>query len=441
MKKSKDTFWMTRGALAFVAAASLSLTACEDDEDTQTDAGVEADASTTAETEQYLVIGSVTLTDDTSQTFITTTSSLDSSASFTLGSNYLPISASNNRIAVGPNQDGTFYVGSGESAELTKYTVNQDGSFTKGGSLSFAAHGISSLDGTRNPFQFVSDTKAYYIDTRVAKVVIWNPSEMTITSSVDIENLVPEGLTMSDEGGNFVHQSGTRFLTSVRFLTYEDGSPTGASPISNIIVIDTQDDSVSVISENVCGHVAFSATNDNGDVYFASHSVQALWVEAGRGGADMTAPCIVRVENGADAIDPDYLLPLNSLFDRPTGALKQGAGDTAYTLVLTEDGLTGFTADPSIRTYLVGSYWQYAAITLDSDDEQEATLIPTTQIGLSWGFGGGFTTEVGTAATPFLIANDSAEATGTIYDVTDKDNFVKGLTVTGGTISAAHRVR
>ena len=85
----------------------------------------------------------------------------------------------------------------GQSNTFQKWTRNADGMLAKGASLelpvnSFATHGV-----------IFSKEKAY-LATMTGKILIFNPSEMTLTGSIDISSYAAEGVAVPYSGSMFI---------------------------------------------------------------------------------------------------------------------------------------------------------------------------------------------------------------------------------------------
>lgn len=73
--------------------------------------------------------------------------------------------------------------------QVARYGLNEDLSLREKGRLSMQNEGVSSFF---NTIAFISPTRAYLIDRDVARVVVWNPRDMTLTGSFPFELAVDD---------------------------------------------------------------------------------------------------------------------------------------------------------------------------------------------------------------------------------------------------------
>lgn len=99
-------------------------------------------------------------------------------------------------VELGPNQRVYFfgensYTWSGDASTITKWNVDKtDLSITQGETVSFAAEGVS---GNLGEPVFFSETRAFFFALVDGKIIEFNPSDMTITTTLNVEPVVFEG--------------------------------------------------------------------------------------------------------------------------------------------------------------------------------------------------------------------------------------------------------
>lgn len=372
---------------------------------------------------QYAVFG-FTFTDMGQVSYMAVVDSLDPGTQVNLSS---ALTGQWGSFAPSPDRDGVVYIGDGESPTLVKYRVGVDGSIEQLGELSFANEGLTAAAGVRNAIHFVSATKAYFIDATTQQAIIWNPDVMEVAGSIDMSGLGEEGLSV---GGNFVHRVDDRLILSVRYFREDDS----AEQLGRIAIIDTTTDTVSYDSQTACGNLAWSVVSSAGDVYFVSHTAQAVAVAAGTAGDPASPPCMVRMRRGSDGFDEDYYVDLQGLTGREAGGLTQGVGDTAYLLVRRDD------ADPITKENAPMANrlpdWEYHALTL-GDEAGSLSRVAGMDAGAAYGLS--FEAVVGAATEPtphiVLVAGDFSQ--GTFFDVSDPGEFKEALTAPGFPAAAA----
>src|SRR5690606_7906908 len=85
---------------------------------------------------------------------------------------------------------GWFAIGGGEAPTITRYTIDEDGALARGESISLSSYGVDSLWDT---LYIVSPTKAYYPDRAGTQLIVWNPTEMTVTGSIALPETARDG--------------------------------------------------------------------------------------------------------------------------------------------------------------------------------------------------------------------------------------------------------
>jgi hypothetical protein len=300
-------FGRTMGTALAVALAGVTGFACGDDETTlpvtTADGGTAGDGpseggSPTAA--RFIVHTSVDLPDDRINYFIPVSSlALDTPLDLTRA---LEVPGSARLYA--PPFGGFFSVGSSESLSVTRYDLAADGSLTRSGVVSFANLGVTAL---QRQAAFISETKAYYFDTKNAQVVVWNPRDMVVVGTIDLSMIVRPGFDIGIIQENYPQRPG-RLFTSVRWSANDESvlAETG------LLVIDTAADRVlHHESDPRCTAATEVAELPSGDIYFGTSPDELGYNGQIRG---KTRPgCHLRIKAGEERFDPGYVVQLSAL--------------------------------------------------------------------------------------------------------------------------------
>ncbi|MEM0939835.1 MAG: hypothetical protein AAF600_10695 [Bacteroidota bacterium] len=99
-------------------------------------------------------------------------------------------------VELGPNQRVWFfgehpYTWSGDASTITKWNIDKtDLSITQGETVSFAAEGVS---GNLGEPVFFSESRAFFFALVDGKIIEFNPSDMTITTTINVDPVEFEG--------------------------------------------------------------------------------------------------------------------------------------------------------------------------------------------------------------------------------------------------------
>ena len=322
------------------------------------------------------------------------------------------------RISPGAER-GVFFVGLRESPIVQRYRVTDDRQFVLEDEVSFQPSGLTSAAAGR--FQVIDAEKAYYIDTASLTVVVWNPETMTRVNDFFLDGLPEAGLQTRDL---IIDRDGDRVVIGTDYVR-----PDGTSArLGRLAIIDSTTDAVTYTSQTSCGYLGWSARDQEGHLYYASHPGQAGQVAAGVAGNPASRPCMVRKLAGADEFDPDYLIDFEALTGAPTGAVIQGARGHAYLLVFNQDLVT-ITADNADQAVSLPA-WQVYSVVLGREFD---TLTRVPGLEPARGLGVSTIVEVGEndLSTPFLVRVTGDGSSGTFVDVSDPMAFRNAITVPG----------
>lgn len=215
---------------------------------------------------------------------------------------------------------GAAFVPDAVAPTLTRYDLNAAGKLVEGETIGFGGKGLTYV--SQSQIAVVSQTKAYLFDAPTRRALIWDPEAMLLTGEeIDLTN---DDLLDYDPWfwPDMARLKDGKLLVPVNY-----GNEDGELNESNLIVIDTETDTVSkFVADDRCQQIHVSVELANGDVYFFPNSghTEALYM-------DEPAPrppiCSLRVEDGDDEFDPDYVLELGELAggDETSGGGAQGA--------------------------------------------------------------------------------------------------------------------
>jgi hypothetical protein len=279
-------------------------------------------------------------------------------------------------LAVGPSRGGTLYVASDQAATVTRYAVTHGDSttasqFEERGVLSFAALGVGAIFAYAGQFQFVSPTKAYFLDSESLQAIIWNPADMTITSSLDLSPLAVPDLAVTFDG-----EPTRRDRDLVVVAAYYDIEAAHVARETRVAFLDVTTDTVQIASDTRCGYITHSVLAPNGDIYLASDTWAVAIHQTSAG--DAPDSCMLRIKAGEHEIDPTYRADIAALTGSTiAGSLLPGQGNTAY--------VRGF--DTSLFQGDIQSYdeiwsaaaWRWYSLELGAD--APATLVDALPVG------------------------------------------------------------
>lgn len=246
---------------------------------------------------------------------------------------------------------GWFAIGDGESPTITRYTLSPQGTLVEGQSISLLDYGVTDL---WDSLYFVSADKAYYPDTSQSQLIVWNPTTMEVTGSIELPETVRDGY-LSYYGLTPIRR-GSDLLFSVGWFDWLENDT--ILPETGLVVLDTETDTVKRFDlDERCAGITQAIELESGDAYFVSSALAGATHQLGR--LD-TAPCALRITPGSDAFDADFALELASLTDgKIAGEPAPASGDELFLRVLDDELLS--VSDESRTWDLTGqSAWRWA---------------------------------------------------------------------------------
>lgn len=264
---------------------------------------------------------------------------------------------------------GWFAIGGGEAPTITRYTLDDDGRFVEGDTISLQDYGVRSLWDT---LYVASPTKVYYPDRDGRQLIVWNPTTMEITGSIALPDTAREGY-LSLYGYTPIVR-GDRLLFTIGWFDWTNDRILGET---GLVAIDTATDAVARMDVDTrCGGITTGVVTQSGATYFIS---SALAGAAYRLDRIPTPPCALRIASGADAFDSAYVGDVDAIAGGAiAGEPVPGGGETIFLRVLDEQLAT---IDPQGATWEVTGqaawrWWRWDAGS--SAASEMTTLAPGT---------------------------------------------------------------
>lgn len=319
------------------------------------------------ETPMYAAIAQVSA-NNASQSYVILTDKVDHTEPLSTAN---AIEIPGRALGSGLTKTGSLYVSSNEGATVTRYDLTSGGSLEKKATVSFEGRGVASIGEYQNQFQFISETKAYYFDGRTAQVIVWNPSEMTLTQAVPVEKLAQAGAVTTF--ATHPVRTGNLVLMPVG---WRPSTGVGIVKKAGLIVVDTTTDTATLVEDERCGYVRDGVLGPDGMVYLATEAYGAAVFRVA--GGNTPAPCLLKFNPQTRTFDPEFYRDLNALAGgAATGSLLPGPQGTAYLRVLDE---TVYTVTPGVAPRLVASApaWSWWQLRLDTLTATKVQTLPAS---------------------------------------------------------------
>lgn len=262
----------------------------------------------------------------------------------------------NGGIAVGEDRRGRFFAVDGAAPQGTVFDVSPDGTFEPGATLSIQNFSSAANNAAAGNFAFISETKAYIIDTLSLLIVVWDPQDVAITGTVDISDVRVDGrLTLS---GAPLMRAGNELVVGLAYVNIDRAF----TPDSTLLFIDVETDSINRIVElEDCAQAIDLVLDDSGDLFVGSGVAAVFNRLSGRSSG---TECTVRIPAGTYDVE-DYTAFSTRTQGAPAGSLVPLSGSRAFTRVLDEDLLPeGTTSLGALNAALA---WRWALVDLEDD--------------------------------------------------------------------------
>jgi hypothetical protein len=205
--------------------------------------------------------------------------------------------------------DGSIYLFSRDEPTITRWTLEEDLTFTEHERISFANTGTDIFCEICNVF--AGPELAYHVDAIAGGVVVaWNPRTMEILATSE----VPAGIMGKLPGGSaevvFPTSAGGRAFYTASWSSFDTLE---VHPGLAVLAFDTSTPTpeLRLIEDDRCGgsYVMSPFADDEGNVYVAGDWVGGFY-QAGIPGSARAPACLLRLPSGAQAFDPSYYVDL-----------------------------------------------------------------------------------------------------------------------------------
>lgn len=255
-------------------------------------------------------------------------------------------------LGVGIPKSGSLYVAGSEGPTVTRYSLTSEGRLEESGVVSFEGKGVKSIGEYQSQFQFISGTKAYYFDGRTSQAIIWNPSDMTVTGSINLPGISVEGAILTFSALPIRRENQVIMPLGWRLTTTG-----GIVKQAGVVVIDTRTDAAKIVKDERCGYVREGVVGPDGMVYLATE-VYGAAVRRVAGG-DTPVPCMLKFNPQTLTFDPSFHVELDKLVDGGTvGTLFPGPNGTAYLRVL-DESLIAVKPETTARFMASAPVWKW----------------------------------------------------------------------------------
>ena len=283
---------------ACALAALVALAACGDDDDGDDD-GPTPDAG--APTAAY-ALASVVIDGDNRTTYVQVLPGLPTGHV----TNTAAIEIAGNGVML--TQGRNVFVGLAEEPTWVRYTVGADGAIAESGRLSFANLGLAAIDYGNT---IVDATTAVSVASAEHLAIVWNPTTMTITGTVDLPHLAPADAAFATEVWTTLAHDGKVYIPG-RWADWTHGAilakvqMTIFDPVARKVVAVAEDDRCASGGRAVFGKDGHLYVMGDGRNYAAQMYANAAGTPAPKN-------CLLRIKSGATDFDPDFHVEIPAL--------------------------------------------------------------------------------------------------------------------------------
>jgi len=251
---------------------------------------------------------------------------------------------------------GRLLISSGEKPTITEYNIEEDLAWTEGRTVSFADY---PLDDNANFFaQFQVDDHTMYLPYEVTSRIIWDPTDMTITKTLEdtqVQHTNSDGL-MAWGSGN---RAGIKFNGPVRYAFDYFDSNFNAGPETLVAIYDENTHAETSIVTLPCPALSTATQDEEGYTYYSTwefQGVRALF-------NDGPNPCMARLKPDL-TLDQDWTTDLRDITDghyvNNLRYLANGmaVGNVLYHEKITADWTAGYDQDVADMINSDGDHWK-----------------------------------------------------------------------------------
>jgi hypothetical protein len=275
-------------------------------------------------------------------------------------------------LAAAVPQSGTLFVSTGGAPELTRFELTADDKLMRTGAISFQPQGVASIGEYAAQLQILSSTKAYYFDARTAKVVVWDPTALTVTATIDLPELAIADALLTFTSTLPIRRE-NQLIMPVGWRTSNNQRVVKQAAV---IVVDTTTNTARVLRDERCGYVRDGVDAADGRIYLATEA----WGSAVHriNPENAPAPCLLRLKNDLSGFDEGFHVELNKLGGGAVGSLVETVSGRALVRVL-DEATAGVTPMTSARALASTAAWRWAELTLG--DAPTLTPIASAPLG------------------------------------------------------------
>lgn len=213
----------------------------------------------------------------------------------------------------GPSDATTFnghvYVSDQESGVMTRFDVDDDLQLVEGPTISFANYGVSGY----MPPAYIDENRAYILGPQFDTVVVWDPSTMEITGTLDMtppemSGFVPAGDGRPSRVGD--HMAWDFNGVDWDSLDYHREATVLLAPVDG-------SEAPVVARDDRCMFGTFHFLDDEGDLYFFATGYRGYNRFYGPRPEEAPPFCVLRINEGETDFDPDYMLDLEQVTGSP----------------------------------------------------------------------------------------------------------------------------
>jgi hypothetical protein len=198
-----------------------------------------------------------------------------------------------------------FFYGLAESPTWVRYST-LGGSFTQTGRLSFANYGLAAMDFSN---VIVDADTAVSVLTSAAVAVVWNPTTMSVTGTIDLAHLVKEGYSL--EAWTVSEHDGLVYVPG-RWADWEGGRI--LQRVSLTILDPATLSVVAVAEDDRCGAGGQVTFDSRGYAYMMGDGRnQMMQVFSAARGEPVVPNCLLRIAPGATDFEQDYFFEIPAL--------------------------------------------------------------------------------------------------------------------------------
>lgn len=206
--------------------------------------------------------------------------------------------------------NGFVYVWERDPATMTQFTVTKDLALEKGPTLSFLNYG---LGGGGLPV-FITKNRAYVLSAALDIIVVYDPTEMEITETIDVT--VPERPGLEPYA-----LDGVVFGDSVVWLLDAQNLEAQKTHlgVTALVASASSNEPPRIVEDDRCVGSDGLHLDDKGDLYVRAGAYWGVFAAYGEA-ADSVRTCMLRMRSGETEFDPDFLVD----FEEVTGTYVNG---------------------------------------------------------------------------------------------------------------------